>query len=83
MGVAQRRKGRPTEYRRNDSYFRWRRIEAFARDHTPENYGGVSTISRIGTTDYGKNTAFRAPISSREASWCPKTTRGYRKSATI
>jgi predicted ArsR family transcriptional regulator len=36
MGVAQRRKGRPTEYRRNDSYFRWRRIEDLARDHTPE-----------------------------------------------
>ena len=35
-GIVQRREGRPAEYRRNDSYFRWRRIEALAREHTFE-----------------------------------------------
>ena len=36
MGVAQRREGRPAEYRRNDSYFRWKRIEDIVREHTAE-----------------------------------------------
>jgi hypothetical protein len=36
MGIARRREGRPTEYQRNDSYFRWRRIEDLTREHTPE-----------------------------------------------
>lgn len=36
MGIADRRDGRPTNYRRNDSYFRWKRIETVAREHTPE-----------------------------------------------
>lgn len=36
MGIAQRRDGRPVRYRRNDSYFRWKRIESLASEHTPE-----------------------------------------------
>lgn len=30
MGIAERRDGRPATYRRNDSYFRWRRVEELA-----------------------------------------------------
>jgi predicted transcriptional regulator len=33
MGIAERRDGRPARYRRNDSYFRWKRIESLAREH--------------------------------------------------
>lgn len=36
MGVAERRGERPAEYRRNDSYLRWKRIESLAREHTPD-----------------------------------------------
>lgn len=32
MGIAERRGNRPVEYRRNESYFRWKRIEALARN---------------------------------------------------
>ena len=32
MGIADRRDGRPARYRRNDSYFRWKRVEALARE---------------------------------------------------
>ena len=34
MGIAEKREGRPAEYRRNDSYFRWKRIEELAGGHT-------------------------------------------------
>ena len=34
MGIAEKRGGRPAEYRRNESYFRWRRVEELARDNT-------------------------------------------------
>lgn len=34
MGIAEKREGRPAEYRRNESYFRWRRVEELARDNT-------------------------------------------------
>lgn len=37
MGIAERRGGRPSGYRRNDSYFRWRRVESLAREHSPED----------------------------------------------
>ena len=33
MGVAERRDGRPARYRRNDSYFQWKRVESLAREH--------------------------------------------------
>ena len=36
MGVAERRDGRPARYRRNDSYFRWKRVESLAREHGPD-----------------------------------------------
>jgi hypothetical protein len=35
MGIARRREGRPATYRRNDSYFEWKRVESLAREHTP------------------------------------------------
>lgn len=34
MGIAEKREGRPAAYRRNESYFRWRRVEELSRDHT-------------------------------------------------
>lgn len=34
MGIVHKRGGRPAEYRRNESYFRWRRIEDLARNNT-------------------------------------------------
>lgn len=36
MGIVERREGRPVGYRRNDSYFRWKRIEELAHDHTAD-----------------------------------------------
>lgn len=33
MGVVEKRDGRPAEYRRNDSYFRWKRIEELAGEN--------------------------------------------------
>ncbi|WP_123537769.1 DUF7342 family protein [Halosimplex salinum] len=35
MGVARRQAGRPATYRRNDSYFRWKRVESLADEHSP------------------------------------------------
>lgn len=37
MGIAQRREGRPVGYRRNDSYFEWKRVESLASDNTPDD----------------------------------------------
>lgn len=34
MGVATQRDGRPATYRRNDSYFRWKRIEELAANNS-------------------------------------------------
>ncbi|MDB2265593.1 hypothetical protein PM025_15915 [Halorubrum ezzemoulense] len=34
MGIVTRRGNRPVEFRRNDSYFRWKRIETLAGDHS-------------------------------------------------
>lgn len=34
MGIAERRGDRPVEYRRNESYLRWKRIETLAREHS-------------------------------------------------
>ena len=39
MGIAERRDGRPAGYRRNDSYFRWKRVESLAREHSPDELG--------------------------------------------
>lgn len=36
MGIAARQDTRPARYRRNDSYFTWRRVEELAREHPPE-----------------------------------------------
>jgi len=35
MGIARRQDGRPARYRRNDSYFRWKRVESLAREYSP------------------------------------------------
>ncbi|MFC7082324.1 DUF7342 family protein [Halorussus caseinilyticus] len=34
MGIVERREGRPATYRRNDSYFRWKRIEDLATNNS-------------------------------------------------
>lgn len=34
MGIAEKHGGRPAEYRRNESYFRWRRLEELASEHS-------------------------------------------------
>lgn len=34
MGIAEQHGERPIEYRRNESYFQWKRIESLAREHT-------------------------------------------------
>lgn len=34
MGVVDQRGSRPAEYRRNESYFRWKRVETLANDHS-------------------------------------------------
>ena len=35
MDIAVRHDGRPANYRRNESYFRWKRIESLAREYSP------------------------------------------------
>jgi predicted ArsR family transcriptional regulator len=35
MGIAERHDGRPAGYRRNEAYFRWKRVESLAREHSP------------------------------------------------
>ncbi|NHN60142.1 MULTISPECIES: hypothetical protein [Halorussus] len=34
MGIAEKRDGRPATYRRNDSYFRWKRVEELAANNS-------------------------------------------------
>jgi len=36
MGVVKARGSRPVEYRRNEEYFRWKRVETLASEHTPD-----------------------------------------------
>jgi len=36
MGIAERQEGRPANYRRNESYLQWRRIESLAREYSPD-----------------------------------------------
>lgn len=36
MGIADRQDSRPARYRRNDSYFTWKRVESLASDHSVE-----------------------------------------------
>jgi len=36
MGIVEKRDGRPAEYQRNEAYFRWKRIEELAREHSTE-----------------------------------------------
>jgi len=36
MGVVNSRGSRPAEHRRNEDYFRWKRVETLASEHTPD-----------------------------------------------
>lgn len=36
MGIARERDGRPAAYRRNDSYFTWKRVESLAHKYDPD-----------------------------------------------
>lgn len=40
MGIVEKRDGRPAEYRRNESYFRWRRVEELARNNSVADLRG-------------------------------------------
>ncbi|WP_458187404.1 DUF7342 family protein [Haladaptatus sp. NG-WS-4] len=37
MGIAERTDTRPVTYQRNPSYFRWKRVEQLAREHSPSD----------------------------------------------
>ncbi|WP_423743930.1 hypothetical protein V5735_13100 (plasmid) [Haladaptatus sp. SPP-AMP-3] len=37
MGIAERSDTRPATYQRNPSYFRWKRVEQLAREHSPND----------------------------------------------
>lgn len=37
MGIVEHHGERPTEYRRNESYFRWKRVDTLARGHSAAN----------------------------------------------
>lgn len=37
MGIADQSGDRPVRYRRNPSYFRWKRVETLAREHSPND----------------------------------------------
>ncbi|XVH32632.1 DUF7342 family protein [Haloferacaceae archaeon DSL9] len=37
MGIAERTDTRPATYQRNPSYFRWKRVEQLAREHSPSD----------------------------------------------
>ena len=37
MGIAERSDARPVTYQRNPSYFRWKRVEQLAREHSPSD----------------------------------------------
>lgn len=57
MGIAERRSGRPVRYRRNDSYFRWKRIESLAgeysREELQERVGELIAEDRAFQEEYG------------------------------
>jgi predicted ArsR family transcriptional regulator len=57
MGIAERRDGRPAGYRRNDAYFRWKRIESLAREHSPaelrERLDGLAATDESFQEQYG------------------------------
>jgi len=59
MGVVETRGSRPVEYRRNDAYFRWKRIETLASEHTPEELS--AKIDALVTEDASLQERFDAP----------------------
>ncbi|MFP4530607.1 MAG: hypothetical protein ACLFNC_04870 [Halodesulfurarchaeum sp.] len=59
MGIAARRDGRPAGYRRNESYFRWKRIESLAREHTREEL--QQRIEDLVAEDEAFQTAYGVP----------------------
>ena len=59
MGVVETRGSRPAEYRRNDAYFRWKRIETLAGEHTPEELS--AKIDALVTEDASLQDRFNSP----------------------
>jgi len=59
MGIAERRGDRPVEYRRNESYLRWKRIESLARDHSPAELR--EELDALLTEDQSLRERFDAP----------------------
>ena len=59
MGVIETRGSRPAEYRRNDAYFRWKRIEALASEHTADEL--TTKIDALAAEDTSFQERFDAP----------------------
>jgi len=59
MGVVETRGSRPAEYRRNDAYFRWKRIETLASEHTPDEL--TTKIEALAAEDASLQERFDAP----------------------
>ncbi|PSQ55847.1 hypothetical protein BRD22_07875 [Halobacteriales archaeon SW_8_68_21] len=59
MGVVDRRGDRPVEYRRNESYFQWKRIERLAAEHTSEELR--SRVERLLDEDADLQREFGVP----------------------
>jgi hypothetical protein len=60
-GIAQRREGRPAEYRRNDSFPLATDRSARARASPPRNYVEASRTSLSETTNYGEKSGVPGP----------------------
>ena len=59
MGIVEQRDGRPAEYQRNEAYFRWKRIEELASEHSPSTLR--SQIDALVEEDKSFQERFDAP----------------------
>ncbi|POG55556.1 DUF7342 family protein [Haloferax marisrubri] len=59
MGIVERRDGRPTTYRRNESYLRWKRVESLAQEHSVSDLR--AELESLLTEDESFQTQFGVP----------------------
>jgi|AntDeeMetageno50_2_1112565.scaffolds.fasta_scaffold00071_7 hypothetical protein len=59
MGVVKTRGSRPVEYRRNDEYFRWKRVETLASEHTADELR--TKIDALASEDASLQDRFNVP----------------------
>ena len=59
MGVVKTRGSRPVEYRRNDEYFRWKRVETLSSEHTADELR--TEIDTLVTEDASPQDRFNVP----------------------